>query len=135
VVLMVNVASRCGYTPQYKDLEALYQKYKGRGLVILGFPANDFGKQEPGSDDEIKAFCEKNYGVSFEIFSKISVKGPNQHPLYRLITSDAKVGGEVQWNFQKYLVNTRGVITHKFLSSTKPMSEELTQAIEEALNE
>ena len=133
VLLIVNVASECGFTPQYKDLEALYRKYKDQGFMILGFPANNFGAQEPGSDQEIKSFCTTTYGVTFDMFSKISVKGEDQHPLYRLITSDPTYGGEVKWNFQKYLVDREGKITGKYLSKVTPMSEELTSAIEKAL--
>ncbi len=121
VILIVNVASHCGYTPQYKDLEVLYQKYKGKGLVVLGFPANNFGKQEPGSDNEIKTFCETNYGVTFDLFSKISVIGADQHQLFKFIATDKNVGSEIKWNFQKYIVNKEGLLTHKFLSSVKPL--------------
>lgn len=113
VVLIVNTASKCGLTPQYKDLEALYQEKKDEGLVILGFPANNFGGQEPGSDDEIAAFCSKNYGVSFPMFSKISVKGDDMHPLYQFLTQKDQNGVEdskVSWNFQKYLIDENGVL-------------------------
>ncbi len=136
VLLLVNVASKCGYTPQYKDLEALYRKYKDQGLVILGFPANNFLGQEPGTDADIKAFCTTTYGVTFPMFSKISVKGADQHPLYRYLTSDAtnpNFAGQVKWNFTKYLVDRTGNIVGKFGSSVKPMSEELMEAIEAAL--
>ncbi|HUI63928.1 MAG TPA: glutathione peroxidase [Bacteroidota bacterium] len=133
VLLIVNVASECGFTPQYKDLEALYRKYKEKGFMILGFPANNFGSQEPGSDSDIKTFCTTTYGVTFDMFSKISVKGEDQHPLYKLITSDAKYGGDVRWNFQKYLVDRNGVIIGKYLSKVGPLSTELTSAIETAL--
>jgi len=137
VLLVVNVASECGYTPQYKGLEVVFRKYRNRGLAVLGFPANNFGEQEPGSDVEIKSFCQSNYGVTFDLFSKISVKGEDQHPLYRFITStkaNPRFGGEIRWNFQKYLVNREGVITGKFSSSVPPESPELLRAIEEALN-
>lgn len=133
VLLIVNVASECGYTPQYRDLEALFKKFKDRGFAILGFPANNFGAQEPGTDSEIKAFCDRNYGVTFDLFSKISVKGIDQHPLYKFITADVKVGGDVKWNFQKYLVDKSGNLTHKFLSNVRPMSGEIVSAIETAL--
>ena len=133
VILIVNVASECGFTPQYKDLEALYLKYKEKGFMILGFPANNFGAQEPGTDQEIKTFCSSTYGVTFDMFSKISVKGDDQHPLYRFITSDPAYGGEVKWNFQKYLVDREGTIVGKYLSRVTPMSDELTSAIENAL--
>ena len=136
VILLVNVASKCGYTPQYKDLEELYRKYKDRGLVILGFPANNFGSQEPGTDAEIKAFCSTTYNVTFPMFSKISVKGEDQHPLYRFLTSettDPKFAGDVRWNFTKYLVDRNGTVVGKFGSSVKPLSDDLVGAIEAAL--
>ncbi|HMK39041.1 MAG TPA: glutathione peroxidase [Bacteroidota bacterium] len=133
VILIVNVASECGFTPQYKDLESLYRKYKDRGFVILGFPANNFGAQEPGTDQQIKTFCTATYGVTFDLFSKISVQGEDQHPLYRLITSDSAYGGDIKWNFQKYLVDRDGKITGKYFSKVTPMSDELTGAIEKAL--
>lgn len=136
VVLLVNVASECGNTPQYKDLEALYQKYKEKGLVILGFPANNFGEQEPGTDAEIKKFCTSTYNVTFPMFSKISVKGDDQHPLYRLLTSkdtDPEFAGDVKWNFQKYLISRDGTIIGRFAPKLNPSSEELTAAIEKAL--
>jgi len=138
VLLIVNVASKCGFTPQYKDLEALYQKYQDKGFVILAFPANNFGAQEPGTDAEIKEFCTVNYGVTFPMFSKISVKGDDQHPLYRFLTSDEanpSTSGEVKWNFQKYLVGRDGKVLAKFLSKVKPLSDELTAALESALKE
>jgi len=136
VLLLVNVASECGNTPQYKDLEALYQKYKDRGLVVLGFPANNFGEQEPGTDAEIKKFCTSTYNVTFPMFSKISVKGEDQHPLYRFITSketDPEFSGDVKWNFQKYLISRDGKIMARFAPKLNPMSEEVTAAIEKAL--
>lgn len=136
VLLIVNVASECGYTPQYKDLEALYRMYKNRGLEILAFPANNFGGQEPGTDAEIKNFCKTTYDVSFDLFSKISVKGNDQHPLYAFITSpetDPKFSGDVKWNFQKYLVDKSGTIIGKYLSAVKPLSKDLVSAIDSAL--
>lgn len=136
VMLIVNVASKCGYTPQYKDLEALYRKYKDRGLVILGFPANNFLWQEPGSDDEILEFCQTKYDVTFDMFSKISVKGSDQHPLFAFITSketNPEFAGDVKWNFQKYLVDKHGNIIGKYLSGVKPLSAELVGDIEKAL--
>jgi glutathione peroxidase len=133
VLLIVNVASQCGFTPQYKDLEALYRKYKDQGFMILGFPANNFGAQEPGTDQEIKTFCSSTYGVTFDLFSKISVIGDDQHPLYRFITSDATYGGDVKWNFQKYLVDRDGALAGKYLSRVTPMSGDVTSAIEKAL--
>jgi len=137
VLLVVNVASQCGYTPQYRGLEALYRKYKSRGFMIIGFPANNFGHQEPGTDTEIKTFCTKTYDVTFDLFSKISVKGSDQHPLYRFLTStgtNPEYSGEVKWNFQKYLLDRKGRIVGKFASAVEPSSSELTSAIEQALN-
>jgi len=135
VLLIVNVASECGFTPQYKDLEALYEKYKDRGFVILGFPANNFGEQEPGTDPAIKQFCTSKYGVTFDMFSKISVMGSDQHPLYKFITSDPVYGGDVKWNFQKYLVDREGKIIGKYFSRVTPFAPELTGAIESALKQ
>jgi glutathione peroxidase len=136
VVLIVNVASQCGYTPQYKGLQALHAKYADKGLAILGFPSNDFGKQEPGSDEEISQFCKKNYGVSFDMFSKVSVKGKEKCPLYQHLTSketDPKFAGEVKWNFQKYLIGRSGAIVGKFESKVAPQSGTLIEAIEAEL--
>ncbi len=134
--LIVNVASRCGKTPQYKDLEALYRKYREKGFAILGFPANNFNEQEPGTDAEIKQFCTVNYDVTFDMFSKISVKGDDQHPLYTFLTSEStnpKFSGDVKWNFTKYLVDRNGSVVGKFASGVGPMSEELIVAVESAL--
>jgi len=136
VLLFVNVASKCGNTPQYKGLEELYNRYKEKGLMILGFPANNFKAQEPGTDAEIKTFCETNYGVTFDMFSKISVKGDDQHPLYKFLTSadtDPEYSGDVRWNFQKYLVNREGKIVGKFDPKLTPLDDVLIQAIEKAL--
>jgi len=133
VLMIVNVASKCGYTPQYEGLEKLYETYKDRGFMILGFPANNFMGQEPGSDEEIKQFCTLEYGVTFDMFSKISVKGKDQDPLYAFITSDPAVEGPVKWNFQKYLVNREGKLVSKFLSGTKPMDKQVISVIEELL--
>ncbi|MDF9800721.1 glutathione peroxidase [Catalinimonas alkaloidigena] len=131
-VLLVNVASKCGYTPQYKGLQELNEKY-GDKVVILGFPANNFGGQEPGSNEEIATFCEANYGVTFPMFEKISVKGIDKHPLYRWL-SDSSLNGwndqEPSWNFCKYLVDEEGRLIKFFPSSVEPMSEELTKAID-----
>ncbi|MCC6398360.1 MAG: glutathione peroxidase [Bacteroidetes bacterium] len=135
-ILIVNVASRCGYTPQYEGLEKLYRTYRDSGLVVLGFPANNFGAQEPGTDEQIKEFCTTTYGVTFDMFSKISVKGDDQHPLYRYLTSpetNPAFAGDVAWNFTKFLVNREGTIIGKFGSRVKPMSEELITAVEKAL--
>ena len=130
VLLIVNVASRCGYTPQYAGLESLYKQYKDKGLVVLGFPANDFGAQEPGSDEEIKTFCERKYSVTFPMFSKISVKGAGKAPLYQYLTQSA---GDVQWNFGKFLVGKDGKVIKRYDSGVGPESPELTKAIEAAL--
>ena len=135
VLLVVNVASRCGYTPQYKDLQAVYEKYKDRGFRILAFPANNFGAQEPGTDKEIKEFCETNYHVSFDLFSKISVKGEDQHPLYRYLTTGSPFPGEVKWNFQKYLVDRKGKVVGMFPSRVKPTDKEIEQHLEALLND
>ena len=136
VVLIVNVASKCGYTPQYKGLEELNKTYRDKGLRILGFPANDFGAQEPGSDSEIKQFCTLNYGVTFDMFSKITVKGDGMNPLYKYLTAgggNAELAGPVKWNFQKYLVDRNGNLVAVFPSGVEPMSAELTGAIEKLL--
>lgn len=136
VLLMVNVASRCGFTPQYQGLETLYRKYKGQGLVVMGFPANNFGRQEPGTDKEIKAFCSRNFDVSFPMFSKISVKGADTHPLYQFITdtqANPKTGGEIPWNFTKFLVNPEGQIVARFAPDVTPESAQMTSAIEALL--
>ena len=136
VVLVVNVASRCGFTPQYEGLEKVYLKYKDRGLVILGFPANNFGGQEPGSNEEIKSFCSLKYNVTFPMFTKISVKGDDIHPLYKYLTdkqSDPQFGGDVKWNFNKFLIGRDGKIIGRFEPAVKPESPEVAQAIEHAL--
>ena len=132
VMLVVNVASKCGYTPQYTGLQSLYEKYKGKGLVLVGVPANNFGGQEPGTDEEIKTFCSRNYNVSFPMMSKVSVKGDDKAPLYQYLTSSA---GEVKWNFTKFLVDKNGKVVQKFDSAVKPDAPELTSAIEKALAE
>jgi len=127
VLLVVNVASQCGYTPQYKGLGALFKKYKERSSMILGFPSDNFGGQEPGSDSEIKSFCQTNFGVTFDMFSKISVKGRDQHPLHRFITAketNPEFHGDVRWNFQKYLVDRNGKIIGRFASSVTPESRQ-----------
>jgi glutathione peroxidase len=136
VILMVNVASQCGYTPQYEGLQALYVKYKDKGLVIAGFPANNFGEQEPGTNQEIGAFCRSKYGVTFPMFAKISVKGADQAPLYRFLTdktANPKTGGEIQWNFTKFLVDRNGKLIERFEPGVEPQSAELVSAIEAAL--
>jgi glutathione peroxidase len=131
VVLIVNVASRCGFTPQYTGLEALYEKYKDRGFVILGFPANNFGGQEPGTNEEIKTFCSTKYNVTFPMYSKISVKGDDKAPLYQFLTDTT--GSEIPWNFTKFLVDKNGKVVGRFESKVTPESPEITGAIEKAL--
>lgn len=133
-VMVVNTASECGLTPQYEGLEALYKKYKDQNFVIVGFPANNFMNQEPGTDKEIAAFCEKNYGVTFPMMSKISVKGDDQHELYAWLTQKTLNGvkdSKVKWNFQKYLINPDGTLAKVFSPRTKPQSEEIIQWIDE----
>jgi len=136
VVLIVNVASRCGFTPQYAGLEALYEKYKDRGFAILGFPANNFGGQEPGTNEEIKTFCSTKYNVTFPMYSKISVKGDDQAPLYRFLTdkqANPATGGEIQWNFTKFLVDKNGKVVARFEPKVTPESPDVASAIEKAL--
>jgi len=135
VVLVVNVASQCGYTPQYEGLQALYAKYREQGFVIAGFPANNFGGQEPGTNEEIGAFCKSKYGVTFPMFSKISVKGGDQAPLYQFLTdkSNPKTGGEIQWNFTKFLVDRSGKVIQRFEPAVEPQSKELVSAVESTL--
>ena len=135
VLLVVNVASQCGYTPQYKDLEEVFEKYKGKGFRILAFPANNFGEQEPGSDQEIKTFCQTNYSVTFDLFSKISVKGDDQHPLYSYITKESPFPGDVKWNFQKYLVDKNGNIVAMFPSRVKPTDKAFIEKVESLLGQ
>jgi glutathione peroxidase len=134
VVLMVNVASECGYTPQYAGLQKLHQKYASKGLSVLGFPANDFGAQEPGTDGEIAQFCKQNYGVEFDMFSKIVVKGSGQAPLYRYLTTHPKFAGDVAWNFEKFLISRNGEVIARFASEDEPTSKQMMTAIETALN-
>lgn len=136
VVLIVNVASRCGFTPQYEGLEAIYRKYKDQGFVILGFPANNFGGQEPGTNQEIKTFCSLKYNVTFPMYAKISVAGGDKAPLYQFLTdqqANPATGGEIQWNFTKFLVGKDGKVVARFESAVKPESPQVTDAIEKAL--
>jgi glutathione peroxidase len=137
VVLVVNVASKCGYTPQYAALESTYEKYKDQGFVILGFPANNFGAQEPGTNEEIKTFCTRKYNVSFPMFSKISVKGDDQAPLYAYLTKDTGAGltGDIKWNFTKFLVDKNGNVVKRFEPAVTPDSKEVTEAIEKQLKQ
>ncbi|MDQ4120646.1 MAG: glutathione peroxidase [Acidobacteriota bacterium] len=136
VALVVNVASKCGFTPQYEGLQAIYEKYKAQGFVVLGFPANNFKGQEPGTNEEIKEFCESKYKVTFPLFAKISVKGDDQEPLYKYLTSketNPEFAGDITWNFNKFLVDKNGKIIARFTSKDTPQSEAVTQAIEKAL--
>ena len=137
VVMLVNVASRCGFTPQYTALEAIYERYEERGFVIIGIPANNFGAQEPGTNQEIKTFCSSKYNVTFPMMAKVSVKGDDKTPLYQYLTDKAaspKTGGEIQWNFTKFLVGPDGQIVARFEPKVTPDSQEVTAAIEKALD-
>jgi glutathione peroxidase len=134
VLLIVNVASKCGFTPQYKALEALYEKYKDKGLVILGFPCNQFGKQEPGTDAEIQQFCTATYNVTFPMFDKLEVNGPGRHPLYvTLAGPESPFPGDIKWNFTKFLISRDGKIVQRFESKVKPDSDDVVKAVEAAL--
>jgi glutathione peroxidase len=134
-LLIVNVASKCGNTPQYRELEAVYRKYKDKGLVVLGFPANDFGSQEPGTNEEIKQFCSSKYDVTFPMFDKIHVKGPEEHPLYKELTgASSPFPGPVKWNFGKFLVGPDGKVVARFEPKTKPDSAEVVSAIEKSIS-
>lgn len=136
VLLIVNTASECGYTPQYEGLQNLYKKFNEEGLVILGFPANNFGGQEPGTDKQIKKFCKVNYDISFPMFSKLSVKGEKQHALFTYLTSapNPDFMGDIKWNFEKFLIGTDGKLIRRFRSAIKPESKTITKAIEKVLN-
>ena len=138
VLLIVNTASQCGLTPQYEALQEVYAKYKDKGFAVLGFPANEFGHQEPGTDSEIKQFCSAKYKVSFPMFSKIVVKGKDIHPLYAYLTgadSDPKFAGDIGWNFAKFLVNRKGEVIARFAPTDKPDAPKVVQAIESAVAE
>jgi glutathione peroxidase len=131
VLLIVNVASQCGLTPQYQGLEALHRRFAERGLRVLGFPANEFGAQEPGTNDEIKAFCTSKYDVTFDMFAKVKVKGAGQDPLFAHLTGET--GGDIKWNFGKFLVGKDGAILARFEPTVDPMAPEVTSAVEKAL--
>ena len=136
VVMLVNVASKCGFTPQYAGLEKLYEKYKDRGFVIVGVPANNFAQQEPGTNEEIKKFCSNKYNVTFPMMSKVSVKGDDKTPLYQYLTDssqDPKFGGDIKWNFTKFLVDRQGNVLARFEPAVTPDSPEVASAIEKAL--
>ena len=134
-LLIVNVASKCGYTPQYEGLQALYEQYKNEGLVILGFPANNFKGQEPGSDEEIKQFCTLEYGVDFPLFSKVSVVGDDQTELFSYLTSleNPDFTGDIKWNFEKFLISKEGKLLRRFRSNVKPQSDDIISAVESDL--
>ena len=133
VLMVINTASECGFTPQYETLQKLYETYKDKGLRILAFPANNFGEQEPGTNAEIKTFCSTKFHTTFDLFEKISVKGSGQHPLYKYITQDSPYKGDVKWNFQKYLIDRSGKIAAKYLSAVDPMSKEVREEVEKLL--
>lgn len=133
VLLVVNTASLCGNTPQYTDLETLYEQYHEQGFEVLAFPANNFGQQEPGTNAEIKGFCLTKYSVSFPLFSKISVKGSDKHPLYQYLTEQSPFPGEVEWNFQKYLIDRSGNVVGRFHHRTKPLAPEVVKEVERTL--
>jgi glutathione peroxidase len=136
VVLLVNVASECGYTPQYKGLQELYEKYGKDGLVVIGVPSNDFGRQEPGSNADILKFCQSTYKVTFPMLAKVTVKGDDKVPLYKYLTganTNPKFAGEVGWNFEKFLIGRDGQVVGRFKSGVEPMSDELTKAVQKEL--
>ena len=136
VLIVVNTASKCGFTPQYTDLEAVYKKYHEKGLEVLAFPSNDFGQQEPGTNEEIKTFCSSKYDVTFPLFSKIDVKGDTKDPLYAYLTDTTRnpaTGGDIKWNFTKFLVGRDGTIIARYEPKVKPTDAEVTGAIEKAL--
>jgi glutathione peroxidase len=137
VILIVNVASQCGYTPQYSALETIYQKYKDLGLVVLGFPANNFGEQEPGTNQEIKSFCTRKYSVTFPMYAKISVRGDDQDPLYAYLTKQTpkNIRGEIKWNFTKFLVDRTGTVVERFEPAVTPDSKQVVAAIEKQLKQ
>ena len=134
VLLIVNVASKCGYTSQYEGLESIYEKYKDRGFEILAFPCNDFGDQEPGTNDEIRTFCETKYNVTFPLFDKIKVLGNDKSQLYERLTVNSEPSGDIGWNFEKFVINKNGDITARFKSKVKPESDEITAVIESELS-
>ena len=133
VLLIVNTASECGFTPQYAGLQELFDRYRDRGLRVLAFPCNDFGAQEPGTDAQIRGFCSTRFGVAFDLFAKVAVKGPGQHPLYRFLTTESGHNGPITWNFSKFLVDRRGAVAGRFGPETEPLSKALTGAVERLL--
>ncbi|PID61410.1 MAG: glutathione peroxidase [Ignavibacteriae bacterium] len=134
VLLIVNVASKCGFTKQYEGLQELYEKYKDKGFVVLGFPCNDFGGQEPGTNEEIKEFCSLNFNVIFPMFDKVKVLGDEKHPLFEILTNNTATGkSDIKWNFEKFIIDKDGNVVDRFRSITKPMSSKITKIIEELL--
>lgn len=133
VIMLVNTASFCGNTPQYADLEKMYETYRDKGFEVLAFPANNFGQQEPGTNEEIKGFCLTKYSVGFPLFSKISVKGGDKHPLYQYLTEQSPFPGEVEWNFQKYLVDRSGNVVARYHHRTKPLADEVVRDVDRFL--
>ncbi|MCA9470726.1 MAG: glutathione peroxidase [Nitrospira sp.] len=133
VIMVVNTASFCGNTPQYGGLQTLYERYRDQGFTILAFPANDFGKQEPGSNDEIAEFCYTKYALEFPLFSKITVLGEHKHPLYQYLTEKTSFKGEISWNFQKFLIDRHGQVIARYRPGTKPLTEQIIKDIEQAL--
>jgi len=135
VLLIVNTASKCGFTPQFAGLEKVYEKYKDQGLEVLGFPCNQFGGQDPGTNEQIGAYCQRNYGVSFPMFAKVNVKGPEAHVIFRYLTNNSKgiLGSGIKWNFTKFLINKKGEVINRYAPTTKP--EDIEQDIEKALAE
>ena len=133
VLLIVNTASKCGFTPQFAGLEKLHEKYNDKGFEVLGFPCNQFGGQDPGSNEQIGAFCQKNYGVSFPMFAKVDVKGPEAHVIFRYLTNNSKgiLGNGIKWNFTKFLINKNGQVINRYAPTTKP--EDIEEDIEKAL--
>ncbi len=132
-VLIVNVASECGYTPQYEGLQTLYQDFKDDGLVVMGFPANNFGGQEPGSNKEILEFCTSKFNVTFPMMAKVSVKGDDKHPLFKYLTEDSPLTGEIKWNFSKFLLDKNGQLVARFETSVEPTSDKVREAIDKVL--
>lgn len=135
VVLVVNTASKCGFTPQFKELEQLYQEYKDKGLEILGFPCNQFGKQDPGTNKEVLEFCQLNYGVTFDMFEKIDVNGDNAHPIYKFLTNERKgiAGKKIKWNFTKFLIDSQGKVIKRYSPTVAPL--DISEDIENLIND
>ena len=134
-LLIVNVASKCGFTPHYAGLQELHERYHERGLVVCGFPCNDFGGQEPGTEDEVKKFCTLNYDVTFPMFAKVHVRGKEMHPLFSQLVKHPRHGGSVKWNFSKFLIDREGEVQDRFASFTKPTAKRVTKAIEKILDQ